>query len=155
MLLSEFQERTGVNLTGEEYAKVEHIYTSVQMDKDDFCRLWLENRDNQMIAELMHTIEEYESAISALQRQNAELVSEQEQLKTTYETDLRLEREAAKEKLESFARQIVCNVDDEARLYDILEEEFTLDFTVKVKLEEDIPLEKYERDYLVGKLKSL
>ena len=60
MLQSEFFERTKVSLTNEDYAEVEHIYTSVQMDKDEFCKLWLKNRDNKIIAELMNTIKKLE-----------------------------------------------------------------------------------------------
>ena len=73
MLQSEFFERTGVNLTGEEYKEVERIYDSVQMDKNEFCELWLKNRDNKIIAELMDTIKKLEDDCEALKGTNESL----------------------------------------------------------------------------------
>lgn len=40
MLLSEFIERTGVQPTAEEYAKIEAEYYEFPGDKDAFCKAW-------------------------------------------------------------------------------------------------------------------
>lgn len=41
MLLSEFIERTGVNPSAEEYARIEAEYYEFDGDKDAFCRAWV------------------------------------------------------------------------------------------------------------------
>ena len=130
MLQSEFFERTNVHLTDEEYARVEHIYNSVQMNKDEFCKLWLKNRDNQIISELMVTINKLESEVRVMKK----------------------EQKTAREHLETLGHDFIVDLHRPDLLYDILEEEFTLEFITKVKLQENIELDQHERDFLVTKL---
>ena len=52
MLQEEFYKLTGVNLTGEEYKKVENIYTACRMEKDVFCKVWMEIKDNELVYQL-------------------------------------------------------------------------------------------------------
>lgn len=40
MLQSEFKERTGVDVTFEEYQAIEKVYMESDLNKDDFCRMW-------------------------------------------------------------------------------------------------------------------
>jgi hypothetical protein len=81
------------------------------------------------------TIEnKYKSEIEAIKKENERILADKE--------------EAHK----SLGRKIIENIDDEVRLHDILEEEFTIDFIIKVKLYNDMELERSERDYLIGKL---
>lgn len=141
MLQSEFYDRTGVTLTAEEYGDVENIYNRVQMDKDEFCKLWLKNRDNQIIKELVQTC-------MTLERKNAAL----EDANKKHESTMAKEREKNDERMNNLARRILMNMGDDSRIYDAIEEEFTLDFIVRVKLENDMELEEHERKHLLSKL---
>lgn len=141
MLQSEFYDRTHVTLSAEEYGKVENIYDRVQMNKDEFCKLWLENRDNKIIKELMDHIMETEMRLDAAQdeiHKCSKLIEK--------------ERNECKDRIESLGRKIVANIYDDTKIYDALEEEFTLDFIIKVKLENNMDLEEHERKHLIEKL---
>ena len=142
MLPSEFSELTGVTLTGEEYARVENAYTEMQMDKKDFCRMWLELRGNQFVEELI-------DAVNGLVKKRDVLESERQRSDAMY----RVAKQNAQSHLNDFGRKILCNLySAKPDIYDILEEEFTIDFIIKVKLYNDMELERSERDYLIGKL---
>ena len=43
MLQQEFEERTGLKLKSDDYTEVEEIYMNTDLDKDLFCKLWIEN----------------------------------------------------------------------------------------------------------------
>lgn len=43
MTQKEFEERTGLSLTIEGYREVEECYMNTDLDKDSFCKLWVEN----------------------------------------------------------------------------------------------------------------
>ena len=43
MLQQEFEERTGLKLPVDGYAEVEKCYMNTDLDKDVFCKLWIEN----------------------------------------------------------------------------------------------------------------
>lgn len=142
MLPSEFSELTGVTLTGEEYARVENAYTEMQMDKKDFCRMWLELRGNQFVEELI-------DAVNGLVKKRDVLESERQRSDAMY----RVAKLNAQSHLNDFGRKILCNLySAKPDIYDILEEEFTLEFITKVKLQENIELDQHERDFLVTKL---
>ncbi len=141
MLQSEFYDRTHVTLSAEQYGEVENIYNRLQMDKDEFCRLWLENRDNKIIKELMDHIMATEKKMYVAEENAAKC-------KKIIEN----EREKCQERIESLGRKLVANIYDDTRIYDILEEEFTLDFIIKVKLQENMDLEEHERKHLIQKL---
>ena len=142
MLQSEFYDRTKVSLSGEEYGEVENIYNRVQMNKDEFCKLWMKCRDNKIIKELVQTCMGYEKKCAALEKVEKE-----------FEVTMAKELAAGRRRLEELGRKVLLNLgDDNSHLYDVLEEEFTLDFIVKVKLEENLDLEDHERKHLLGKL---
>lgn len=141
MLQSEFYDRTHVSLSAEEYGEVENIYDRVQMNKDEFCQLWLKNRDNKIIAELMQHIMATEKKLYDLEKRSED-----------FDKLLQKVEEEHEERMQDFGHRIVANLDDESRIYDICEEEFTLDFICKVKLEENIELEEHERKHLLKKL---
>lgn len=42
MLQQEFEERTGLKLSADGYAEVEECYMNTDLDKDMFCKLWME-----------------------------------------------------------------------------------------------------------------
>lgn len=43
MTQKEFEERTGLKLTADNYTEVETCYMNTDLDKDMFCRLWTKN----------------------------------------------------------------------------------------------------------------
>lgn len=43
MTKTEFEERTGLKLTADGYTEVEQCYMNTDIDKDLFCKLWIEN----------------------------------------------------------------------------------------------------------------
>ena len=43
MTQKEFEERTGLKLTSDNYTKVETCYMNTDLDKDVFCKLWMES----------------------------------------------------------------------------------------------------------------
>lgn len=141
MLQSEFYDRTHVTLSAEQYGEVENIYNRCKMDKDEFCKLWLENRDNKIIKELMDHIMNTEKKLYFAEEKVAKC-----------DKAINDEREKCKERIESLGRKVVANIDDETRLYDAIEEEFTLDFIIKVKLQENMDLDLHERQHLIEKL---
>lgn len=157
MLQSEFYEMTKVNLTPEEYKKIEEVYDSCQMDKNSFCKVWKENRDNegvcQLISELMDTIRKLEDDVRK-QRDDCEAItSEMEDMKSLHKAELENENLVSRDKIKNFARKMVVYMDDETNLYEAIENEFGQDYIIQVKLEEDMDLNKEERDYLINMLK--
>ena len=57
MTRQEFEERTGCKLTEEAYAPIEAMYLAAGgMDKDEFCRQWVQHGDCALVQELMKTI---------------------------------------------------------------------------------------------------
>lgn len=141
MLQSEFFDRTKVTLTAEQYGEVENIYNRLKMDKDEFCQLWLKNRDNKIIAELMDHILATEKKLYAAE----EVVAKTDRI-------IAKEHEKMQERLDNLGRRIVANFYDDTKIYDAIEEEFTLDFIIKVKLENNMDLEEHERKHLIQKL---
>nr|UWG76649.1 MAG: hypothetical protein [Bacteriophage sp.] len=43
MTQKEFEERTGLKLSADGYTEVEECYMNTELDKDAFCKLWMEN----------------------------------------------------------------------------------------------------------------
>lgn len=43
MTQKEFEERTGLKLNADGYKEVEEIYMNTDLDKDQFCKLWIED----------------------------------------------------------------------------------------------------------------
>ena len=40
MLQSEFEERTGLKVTADEYNEIDIAYMASSLEKDDFCKMW-------------------------------------------------------------------------------------------------------------------
>lgn len=152
MLQSEFYERTHTKLSGEEYADVENIYNNVEMQKDDFCQHWVEEKKNPLFKELAAAFckqtKELLQAQSDLGTIEHKYKSEIESIRKEYERILADKEEAHK----SLGRKIISSLDYEGSIYEACEEEFGLDFICKVKLENDINLETHEREHLAKKL---
>ena len=156
MLHTEFYERTKVHLTADQYAEVEKIYNACEMDKDLFCRVWLEIKDNELVyrlcSELTAKVDKLELENSDFQKDQKELVSEIEKLKSYHEKDLLKQSNIFNSRLNDFGRKIVENLGSDQKIYDAVEEEFGLDFIIKIKLENDFDLEQHERDYIIKAL---
>lgn len=43
MTQKEFEERTGLKLSADGYTEVEECYMNTDLDKNDFCKLWMKN----------------------------------------------------------------------------------------------------------------
>lgn len=152
MLQSEFYERTGVTLSGEEYAKVERVYDYVKMDKDHFCEEWLKIRSSALFDETMDAFEALEKENFSLKDEISSLKSKIEQYKVECENEITKTQEQYLRKVNDLGKKIIANIDDETRIYDILEEEFTLDFIIRAKLEGNLDLMQHEREHLIKKL---
>lgn len=152
MLQSEFYDRTHIKLSGDEYADVENIYNNVKMNKDAFCKHWVEEKENPLFKELAEAF--LEQAKKLLQAQidlgkiEHKYKSEIESIKNEHESILAAKEEEHK----SFGSKIISNFEDDKGIYDVCEEEFGLDFIIKVKLQENMDLEEHERKHLIERL---
>lgn len=43
MTQKEFEERTGLKIKADHYSEIEQCYMNTDLDKDMFCKLWMEN----------------------------------------------------------------------------------------------------------------
>lgn len=156
MSQSEFYERTKVHLSPEQYAEVEKIYDACEMDKDLFCRAWLQIRDNELVyqlcTEMSKRVDKLEYENADFKRDYEHLVNEVEKIRKQNEIENLEQSEVFDAHLKGFGEKIVLNLGDDSRLYDAVEEEFGLGFIIKVKLENDMDLEEHERKYLIQKL---
>ena len=159
MLPEEFYKLTGVNLTGEEYAKVEQVYTSCQMEKAEFCKIWKENHENEgvskLIGELMNTINKFEEDIRMLKDDNKSLTEEVEGMKAQYSAEMDNEQLMHRNQMEDFANKIIKagEYDFPEEIYDAIEEEFGIQFIIRSKWEQSIELTDEEIGYMVKHMK--
>jgi len=154
MLQSEFFERTQVNLTGEEYAEVERMYNAVTMDKDTFCKMWLEFKDNQLVKELMAKVEQEEEERKNVESSFKSLVSDMNVLRSENDRQLQEMSDMHKSEMEEFGKKLIKagEYDFPSDIYDAIEEEFGIGFIIKTKWEQSIELSDEEIQYMVNKL---
>jgi len=56
MTRKEFEERTGLQVSAEEFSEVNNIYMAVdEMDKDTFCKEWKQHGESKLLAKLWNT----------------------------------------------------------------------------------------------------
>ena len=68
MTQQEFESRTGMTVTAEEYAKIESLYMSAgNIDKDTFCKEYKKVANSQMVQELQLNIRITENKVKNLQ----------------------------------------------------------------------------------------
>lgn len=152
MLQNEFFEMTKVSLTPEEYSKVECLYNNVQMPKDQFCKEWLKLKDSPLMEELADGMKTLEDGLRLASARVDQLENTIDENAEKHAKDKQKLSESLHSHMEEFGRYILLNIDDESKIYDKIEEEFTLSFIVRAKLEENIELESHEREFLLGKL---
>lgn len=58
MLQQEFEERTGLKVTPEEYHEIEKMYNtaSEQIDKDTFCNDWMRHKDSLLLKDMFEML---------------------------------------------------------------------------------------------------
>ena len=49
MLITEFEERTGLKVSESNYKNIELTYMETNLDKDEFCKMWMETPDSAKI----------------------------------------------------------------------------------------------------------
>lgn len=156
MLPSEFTERTKITPTSEEYADIEQLYNGVKLDKDKFCKEWLKLRNNPLFKELSEAycreVRRHLSDVSQLQATCKSLREEYDAYKENKAREIKDVLDSEESKFTDFAKKIVCLNLEDKKLYDIVEEDFSLKFIIQTKHENGIPLSDEEISYLVGKL---
>lgn len=157
MLQSEFIERTKVQVTGEEYADIEFLYMNVEMDKDEFCKWWLKNRNNKLFQDISNAyikdMKRKNEDVDRLYTENQNLKAQLDEQKKFYEGSIQKGSEMWANTMKEFAKRIVrANEENEMRVSEVVEEEYSLDFIIKTKHEAGIPLSEEEINYMVGKL---
>lgn len=156
MLPSEFTERTKITPTSEEYADIEQLYNGVQLDKDKFCKEWLKLRNNPLFKELSEAycreVRRHLSDVASLQATCEELRKEYDNFTNQKAKDIEDIIKKKNANFNAFGEKIICLNLDDKKLYDIIEEEFSLKFIIQTKHDNDIPLSDEEISYLVGKL---
>ena len=159
MLPEEFYKLTGVNLTGEDYKKVENIYTSCKMEKDVFANVWMEIKDNEIVYQLVNELTEnclkLEDDCRALKGTNESLFQELEGLKAQHAAEMDNERLMHRNHMEDFAKRLIKagEYDFPKDIYDAVEEEFGIQFIIRSKWEQSIDLTEEEIDYMVKHMK--
>lgn len=56
MLRIEFEERTGVRVSEDEFTKITEDYMNSELDKDQFCKLWKKNELPQLFNQLVEIL---------------------------------------------------------------------------------------------------
>ena len=154
MLQSEFYERTKVNLTGDEYARVEKMYLATEMDKDIFCQEWLKHHDDLLVMDLMHTIISLQDEVKGLESALKEETERIHELEKQREMDINNIGNMCKNRIEELARKTLKGIDERNmfHVYDTIEEELGLPFIIKSKREMGLEITDSEIDYMVSKL---
>ena len=69
MTQKEFEERTGLKTSAEEYAEIERMYMAAgSMDKDLFCRCWRQTAKNPLTQELFKQVETLEAQLDKFKK---------------------------------------------------------------------------------------
>lgn len=63
MTQKEFQDRTGITPTEEEFDYIHAVYMETRLDKDDFCKDFIKHGDSKILRDVHITAVNYEMAI--------------------------------------------------------------------------------------------
>lgn len=88
MLQKEFETRTGLQVTPAEYVTIERMYYACDnTDKDEFCKLWLENhkKPNGLVTGLFDEVKKLDSAIKSSEATISNLQSQLEREKEAHQ----------------------------------------------------------------------
>jgi len=65
MLQKEFEALTGKKVTAEEYAEIEKVYMAIDnMDKEEFCAAWNEQKFGYIVGELVKSVQELTNGVT-------------------------------------------------------------------------------------------
>lgn len=67
MMQKEFEERTGMKVTPEEYARIEKLYMGTTMDKDAFCKEYKKIQSSKIVADLETSLRIEEGKVKSKQ----------------------------------------------------------------------------------------
>jgi hypothetical protein len=77
MTQQEFSDRTGFEVSAEEFAKIHKIYMSTSFEKDDFCREWKAVGESALVQNLCVVVEMKERALDQAYKHEEALVAKQ------------------------------------------------------------------------------
>jgi hypothetical protein len=155
MLQSEFFERTGENVTGDVYAKIENIYNNVSVDKDVFCAGWKKYKNNEFVADLMDCVLRLIKERDDLMKEKKQILAEKEDEKVRHNNELQDCAKIWDKSNKEFAKNLLLALESErmaANIYAQIEQEFGIGWIIKTKRENGIMLTESEIDYMVSKL---
>lgn len=157
MMQSEFYDRTHMNLTGDAYEEVQEIYNGVKMNKDEFCKHWVEERLNPLFKELaaayIQECKKHRLDVSKLEADIKSLKEDSDKYKEQKEKEIEKNNSYFEQQHVEFAKRVVrANCDGDLRVEEVIEEEFGYGFIIRAKHEAGIPLSNEEIGYMVSKL---
>ncbi len=152
MTQNEFFERTKVNLTPEEYSRVESLYMAVKMNKDLFCMEWMKMRKNQLMTELGEGVKSLNTELVEKEQETRELKKRIVKLQQDHAEDMKLVNSQHNKATDELLSKIICAGENSKMIYDIVEEEKGIAFIIKTKRQNGIALTEDEIDYMVNKL---
>ena len=133
MLQKEFEALTGKKVTAEEYAEIEKVYMAIDnMDKEEFCAAWNEQKFGYIVGELVKHVRALEEVRD---RKKAQV-------------------DAAEKKAEAAARMLLAKADkyDDGDLKTVAIDLVGLMQVVLIDVEEGYKLSNVERDYILENL---
>ena len=154
MLLSEFIDRTGVNLNGIEYAEIEKIYVESSLDKDAWCEGWKRTRNDAFVQDCFDIIRTLLNRVELETNIGKQLDAEIDRMKTAHEKELKTLSESCTEQSQEFAKRIIRHLSSELpyTIWQEIEQEYGFGFIIKSKREMGIALSEQEIDYLISKI---
>lgn len=97
MMYNEFVERTGIEVSNEEYEIIEESYYDSELMKDDFCKEWLKQRKAgkwEIELKFRKRLKETENkAFADMKNMNAQLTNYREALEISSEAERRMRDE--------------------------------------------------------------
>jgi len=66
MLQEEFENRTNLKVTADEFGYINSLYMDTNMDKDSFCKEYLKVRDSLILADVFTTAETFKATTKKL-----------------------------------------------------------------------------------------
>lgn len=137
MMMREFEERTGFELTTEEYHQIEAEYMACDIDKDEFCKQWKKNGGIERMMRLRaREIEELKAEITRTDSKfEARIKSDDMRYKEQHERyqgmfdEMKLEIEALRDTLDGAYNRIRLEqkrADEAERKLEVLKEAFAI-----------------------------
>ena len=133
MLQKEFEALTGKKVTAEEYAEIEKVYMAIDnMDKEEFCAAWNEQKFGYIVGELVKSVQEL----------------------TKWRDHWKKQMDEAEEKAEDAAIALLCgaNKHNDEGMKEAAINLVGLDAVVRLDIENGFGLNQRERDYILENL---